>query len=97
MGMKVKKTAHAGAPNQGYLGHFNKQKFLDEGHNNILDFFKKALQFSTGPLGRIGGSRLDPLEGFKPEKDKNLNAEQQAAQKRLARRGAARRRRGEHR
>lgn len=79
--MTVKKTAQAGAPNQGYLGHFNKQKFLDAGHNSVLDFFKKALQFSTGPLGKIAGPRYDPLEGFKAEKDKPRETAGQSAQR----------------
>lgn len=51
--MTVKKTTAKG-PLFNYLGHFRKQKFLDQGHNiNFTTFGETFLKVLEGPLGRI--------------------------------------------
>jgi hypothetical protein len=63
---KPKTFSTKGKANYGYLGRFNKQKFLDEGHNNILGFFQNLLKFSEGPLGSIV-PEFSASRGFKRE------------------------------
>jgi hypothetical protein len=61
--MTVKKTTASG-PLFGYLGRFKRQKFLDAGHNNILEslFFNKTIIRE----GIIGPAENLSIKGFRP-------------------------------
>lgn len=76
---KVKKFSTKGMKNYGYLGRFNKQKFLDDGHNSILDFIQEAFKFSEGPLGRIF-PQFSAGHGFKGDKPRSTISKAQAVQ-----------------
>ena len=54
----MKKTTLSGK-NYGYLGHFKKQKFLDQGHNDVSPHAQDL-------ISRYGVEPSEPREGSRP-------------------------------
>ncbi len=71
---KVKRFSTKGMKNFGYLGRFNKQKFLDDGHNTSIfeQFAELITPFSTA-VSSITGTDVLGNQG-KPRKQTQAEA-----------------------